>query len=534
MPARLQVVIVGHVDHGKSTLMGRLLADSGALPAGKLEQLQAYCQTHARQFEYAFLLDALKRERAQGITLDLARIFFKSAGREYLLLDAPGHSAFLKNMVTGASRADAALMVLDISEGLQESSFRHGHLLSLLGVQQIGVLVNKMDKVGWAEAPFRKLVAAYAVFLASLGLQAQAYVPVSGLAGANLLHLSEHTPWYQGPSLIELLAQFQAPEAAVDLPLRLPVQDVYKFTRDPQAPRLIVGQLESGKLAAGAEIIVYPSGQRSRVRHLQAFPGPAPAQFQAGEAASLSLEDALYIRRGDVLALAHEAPPQLAQRLLVRLIWLGTEPLQTHKSYDLRLGTQKIPVQLLQVQRRTQIENLQTHSVASAESITEVQTHEIADCLLQLARPLVCESKPEHASLNRFVLVDQHRIQGGGLILDLPETLHPSATEIGPKARQQRAGHPAALVHVSGTPQQARQLEADLFGAGYQVYLLDAEAEARLLALQAAVLLDAGFLVLSQTDLMLPETLTWQLDLSHHSSAAALAAMQAWLAETQT
>jgi bifunctional enzyme CysN/CysC len=195
MREQMNIVVVGHVDHGKSTVIGRLLADTGSLPQGKLAQVQEMCKRNARPFEYAFLLDALKDEQAQGITIDTARCFFKTEKRDYIILDAPGHIEFLKNMVTGAARAEAALLVIDAKEGVQENSRRHGYLLSMLGIRQIVVLVNKMDLVAFDLSVFDRICREYSRFLADLGLQALGFVPIAAREGVNLFHRAE---WYEG------------------------------------------------------------------------------------------------------------------------------------------------------------------------------------------------------------------------------------------------------------------------------------------------------------------------------------------------
>src|SRR6476659_456550 len=226
---RMNIVIVGHVDHGKSTVIGRLLADTHSLPEGKLDQIRAQCELNSKPFEYAFLLDALKDAQAQGITIDAARVFFNSSRRPYLILDAPGHIEFLKNMITGAARAEAALLVIDAAEGVQENSRRHGYMVSLLGIRQLAVLVNKMDLVGWDQAVFDRIRREYAGFLDQVGIQPSAFIPVSGRSGDNIADRSAHLGWYAGPTVLEALDQFHSEPAPVDRPFRMAVQDVYKF-----------------------------------------------------------------------------------------------------------------------------------------------------------------------------------------------------------------------------------------------------------------------------------------------------------------
>src|SRR5690349_10691298 len=255
---RMNIVIVGHVDHGKSTVIGRLLADTHSLPEGKLEQVRAQCELNSRPFEYAFLLDALKDEQAQGITIDAARVFFQTESRPYLILDAPGHIEFLKNMITGAARAEAALLVIDAAEGVQENSRRHGYMMSLLGIRQLAVLVNKMDLVDWDQAVFDRIVREYGAFLDQVGIRPAAFIPVSGRGGDNIADRSPHLSWYEGPTVLQALDAFQSEPAPVDQPFRMSVQDVYKFTKQGDDRRIVAGTIDSGSVKVGDPVIFYP------------------------------------------------------------------------------------------------------------------------------------------------------------------------------------------------------------------------------------------------------------------------------------
>jgi bifunctional enzyme CysN/CysC len=259
---RLDLVVVGHVDHGKSTVVGRLLADTGALPIGKLEEVKARCLASARPFEYAFLLDALKAEQAQGITIDAARCFFKTANRHVILNDAPGHIEFLKNMITGAARAQAALLVIDAKEGIRENSMRHGYLVSLLGIKQVCVLINKMDLVGFSEETYETLKKTYGAFLDRLGVHNVVFLPIAALIGANIAEKSKQMPWFSGPTVLEQIDRFSVEDDRSKRPLRLGVQDIYKFTADGDERRIIVGSIESGTLRAGDTVVFAPSGKR--------------------------------------------------------------------------------------------------------------------------------------------------------------------------------------------------------------------------------------------------------------------------------
>jgi len=280
----MNIVIVGHVDHGKSTVIGRLLADTHSLPEGKLEQVRAQCELNSKPFEYAFLLDALKDEQAQGITIDAARVFFKSRQREYLILDAPGHIEFLKNMITGAARAEAALLVIDAAEGVQENSRRHGYMMSLLGIRQLAVVVNKMDLVDWDRGVFQGIVKDYGAFLNQVGIEPACFIPVSARGGDNIAERSEHLPWHQGPTVLEALDAFRSAPAPVERAFRMPVQDVYKFTKQGDDRRIVAGTIDSGTLNVGDSVIFYPSGKKSRVKSIEAFNRPPQTQVSAGMA----------------------------------------------------------------------------------------------------------------------------------------------------------------------------------------------------------------------------------------------------------
>ncbi|MCR5262985.1 MAG: GTP-binding protein, partial [Clostridiales bacterium] len=238
----MNIVIVGHVDHGKSTVIGRLLADTDSLPQGKLEQIREMCRRNSKPFEYAFLLDALKDERSQGITIDAARCFFKTAKRDYLIIDAPGHIEFLKNMITGASRAEAALLVIDAHEGVRENSRRHGYMLKMLGIRQVAVLVNKMDLVGYSEKTFASIEEEYRRFLDEIEIRPSAFIPVSAMEGDNIASLSKNMPWYSGNTVLDELDAFEEREGEENsLPFRMPVQDVYKFTGSGDERRIVAG-----------------------------------------------------------------------------------------------------------------------------------------------------------------------------------------------------------------------------------------------------------------------------------------------------
>jgi bifunctional enzyme CysN/CysC len=292
-------LVVTATSTSKSTVVGRLLADTGSLPDGKLEAVRAHCARHAKPFEYAFLLDALQDERAQGITIDAARVFFRTSRRDYILIDAPGHAEFLRNMVTGAARAEAALLVIDAREGVQGNSRRHGYLLSMLGIRQIAVLVNKMDLVGWSRDVFDRVADEYRAFLAQLQVEPSSFLPVSGATGENIASRSQVLAWYRGPTVLEALDGFSSAPPPVDAPFRMPVQGVYKFTGNGDERRIVAGTIQTGRLRVGDDIVFIPSGKKSRVRTIEGFNRPTQTTAER-QATGVTLEDHIYVERGEM------------------------------------------------------------------------------------------------------------------------------------------------------------------------------------------------------------------------------------------
>ena len=429
--ARMGIVIVGHVDHGKSTIIGRLLADTGTLPEGKLEQIKDLCARTSKPFEYAFLLDALKDERAQGITIDAARVFFRTPKRRYLILDAPGHVEFLKNMVTGAARAEAALLVLDAGEGIQENTRRHAYLLSMLGVRQIAVVVNKMDLVGCRQDAFDAFARDLGAFLATIDMTPAAIIPVIGREGDNLATRSATMSWYTGPTVLEALDAFRSQGEAVNGPFRMPVQAVFKFTNDGDDRRIVAGTIDSGRVRVGDEVVFHPSGKRTRVKSLEAFNRVAPTVAGAGESTGFTLAQQIYVTRGELATLAHEPQPVTATRIRASIFWLGARALEVGRNYTLKLGTARVSVHLEHIERV-----LDASTLESVTDRTAVVRNEVADCVLKLRHPIAFDKASELAATSRFVLVDNYSISGGGVVR---EALRPE------EGRARRAGNDAAI-----------------------------------------------------------------------------------------
>jgi len=403
----MPIVIVGHVDHGKSTLVGRLFYDTGSLPEGKYEAVARVCEATGKPFEFAFLLDALEEERDQGVTIDTAQACFHTAARDYVLIDAPGHKEFLKNMVTGASSAEAALLLIDAAEGVQEQSRRHGYLLQLLGISQVTVVINKMDLAGYSQEVFVSIKEEYLVFLRELGVIPDSVIPVSAREGDNIAHRSEHMPWYDGPTIAEALDRFTVRPPKEHQPLRFPVQDVYKFDQR----RILAGRVESGTLAEGDEIVFTPSGRRGVVKTIERWHSLKTGPASAGESIGITLTEQLFIERGEVISHADQAP-SMGEQLLANIFWLGDRHLAAGRPCVLKLATAEIPVQIESI-----ISVIDTSTLSTADSRREVAKNEVATVILALKRPVAFDVFTEIVETGRFVLVDGFDVAGGGIIL---------------------------------------------------------------------------------------------------------------------
>ncbi|HPS02594.1 MAG TPA: GTP-binding protein [Candidatus Sumerlaeota bacterium] len=482
---QMSIVIAGHVDHGKSTVMGRLLADTGSLPMGKLDQVRALCERNSKPFEYAFLLDALKDEMSQGITIDAARVFFKTAQRDYLILDAPGHIEFLKNMITGASRAEAALLVIDAEEGVRENSRRHGYMLSLLGVRQLAVVVNKMDLVEYSESAFNAIAENYTAFLKEVGVEARFIIPASGRFGDNIAQPGGNMAWYTGPTVLEALDRFEKEPPALDQPLRLPVQDVYKFTKAGDKRRLVVGTVDSGIVEVGDELVFFPSGKRSRVASIEAFNRPSLTRAGAGEATALTLDEQIYVTRGELACRASEPAPKVATRVRASLFWMGREPLQVGREYLLKMGGARTPVWVEKILRVIDASDLSV----SQES-DRVERHAVAECILRTRRAVAFDPAEDNARTSRFVIVDQYEIRGGGILREALEDEYEAVrshvllrnmkwetSRISRERRAEKYNQRPTLILVTGERNTgkktfAKALESRLFEEGKVVYFL--------------------------------------------------------------
>ncbi|MCS6879072.1 MAG: adenylyl-sulfate kinase [Geminicoccaceae bacterium] len=478
----LPIVILGHVDHGKSTFVGRLLFETGSLPEGKLEAIRASSARRGMPFEWAFVLDAMQSERDQGVTIDTTQIRFRTALRPYVVIDAPGHKEFLKNMVTGAARAEAALLVVDAQEGVQEQSRRHGYLLHLLGIREIAVLVNKMDLVGYSAERFGAVAEDLRAYLADLGLEPRAIVPVSAREGDNLLRHSPRMPWYQGPPVVAVLDSFPYAALPVDRPLRMPVQDVYKFDQR----RIVAGRIESGRLRVGDLVLFSPSNKTARIKTIEAWHVPEPpSEAVAGQSIGVTLDQPIFVERGEIMSHEND-PPLLTNVFKARVFWLGERPLTIGSTYKLKLSTSEATVTVEAIEKAIDTAELKPLPPE------RIERNGAGEIVLRSKRLLALDEFRANPRTGRFVLVEDYVPVGGGIVSmegypDQRQLVTVRASNISAvghavsrAARAARNGHRGGVLWFTGLSGAGKStlalaLERELFAKGYQVYVLDGD-----------------------------------------------------------
>lgn len=482
---QMNIVVIGHVDHGKSTVIGRLLADTGSLPEGKLEAVKNQCAYNSKPFEYAFLLDALKDEQAQGITIDSARCFFKSAKREYIIIDAPGHIEFLKNMISGAARAEAALLVIDAKEGIRENSRRHGYLLSMLDIKHVAVCVNKMDLVDYSQSVFESIKDEYTDFLRQVGIKPMGFLPVSAREGDNIIANSDRMGWYTGHSVLGTIDSFKKEAARTDKPLRFPVQDIYKFTAEGDDRRIVAGRVETGTLEVGDEVIFLPSEKRTSIASIEGFNLPEQGRAEAGQSTGVTLTKQVYIKPGELMCKVFQRQAKVATRIKVNIFWMSRQPMIKNKRYKMKIAGRRVGIWLRDV-----ITVLDASELTTDSNRQQVERHDVAECVLETLKPIAFDISSEIAPTGRFVIIDNYEIAGGGVVLAKQESVSNRITErveqraknwdrsnITPEMRAERNNQRSTLVLISGPANMEKQdlakaLEEDLFNSGRSVYYL--------------------------------------------------------------
>ena len=487
----VKVVFAGHVDHGKSTLLGHLLADLGALPDGKMEMISETCKRRGVTFEWAFLLDALKAERDQGITIDSTQVQAATADRRFIFIDVPGHQEFIKNMVTGAAQADAAVLLIDAKEGIQDETRRHAFLLGILGIRDIIIAVTKMDLVDFDQARFDALAQDASVYLGSLGFDLENIqaIPIAARDGQNILGPGDAMPWYSGPSLINCLNRL-TPGAGTawnsDAPLRFIVQGVYKFDER----RILAGRVLSGQLRVGDELRFSPGNRLGLVESIETWPKPAapdqaPQRAVAGQSIGITLNQQSFIERGAVGSHSNDQP-NLVSAFRGRIVWFANAPLTPGKRYKMKVNAGEY------VCFAEEIEYVLDTGDLSKSAAGTVARNQIADVVFRTRGQLAVDDQAALRGTGRFALVDGHRIVGCGLIdlegfadesrKDTPKSANILQVEhrVASTERWHANGHASGILWFtglsgSGKSTLALALEEELFRRGIQAFVLDGD-----------------------------------------------------------
>ncbi len=472
----LRFITCGSVDDGKSTLIGRLLYESQMLFEDQVAALEADSKrvgTQGDELDFALLLDGLAAEREQGITIDVAYRFFSTDTRKYIVADTPGHEQYTRNMVTGASTADCAVILLDARKGVLTQTRRHSYLVWLLGLRHIAVAVNKMDFVDYSEERFHEIERQYGAFAERLGLEEFTLTPVSALRGENVLERSEAMPWYDGPTLMEYLETVEVDQERMqDAPFRLPVQWVNRPSSDFRG---YAGTVAGGQIAPGERVVVLPAGIESTVERVVTFDGDLELGV-AGQAVTLTLADEIDVSRGDVIAAA-DAPAPVSQQFEATVIWMAEEPLLRGRTYLMRVGTTMVPATVAPIRYKLDVDTLE--QIAA----TQLDLNEIGVVNVELGQPVAFDRYVDNRDTGGFILIDRitnHTVGAGLLIRALPRSENVRLQEL-VVDRDARAGlkaqHPF-VVWLTGRPGAgkssiANALEARLFAAGRHTVLLD-------------------------------------------------------------
>jgi bifunctional enzyme CysN/CysC len=472
-PGLLRVLTCGSVDDGKSTLLGRLLFDTGQIPSDHLAALEAGLAA-GQGIDLSLLFDGLEAEREQGITIDVTHRAFTSPRRAFRLLDAPGHEQYTRNMATAASGADLAILLVDVRKGLLAQTRRHASICRLFGVRHLVLAINKMDAVGYADAPFEALRTAFAGLGLDGAFETVAAIPMSALRGDNVVTRSSETPWYRGPALLEHLEGIDAVSSVVERPLRLPIQLV---SRDPQGERRYLGTVASGRLKVGDELVAMPSGRSLRIAALD---GPAGAMDEAGanEAVSVALADPVDLARGDILSAPRDLPVA-SSAFAAQVLWLGEDELIPGRSYLVRLGTTTIAVNVTGIRHKLDVETL---GPIVARTLAQ---NEIGLCHLALAAPVAFDPFVENPRTGAFILIDRadFRTVGAGIIehdLRRATNVRPQPLTIGRAERAAQKGQVPVVLWFTGLSGAGKStianlVEQKLHGLGCHTMLLDGD-----------------------------------------------------------
>jgi len=473
----LRFITCGSVDDGKSTLIGRLLWDSKLIFEDQLAALEADSRkigTQGDEIDYALLLDGLQAEREQGITIDVAYRFFSTDKRKFIVADTPGHEQYTRNMVTGASTASVAIILVDARKGVLTQTRRHSYIASLVGIRHVVLAVNKMDLVDYSEEQFRAIVDDYRQFAETLGFADITYIPIAALKGDNMIASSGNTPWYAGESLLSYLENVKVESEAIDAPFRLPVQWVNRPDLDFRG---FAGTIASGKVCPGDELVVPSSGKTSRVARIVTMDGDLD-EAVAGQSVTLTLEDEIDISRGDLLAEAQQRP-DYADQFEARVVWMHEEPLLPGRGYLLKSGALTVPVQITALKHKVDIN---THDLLPGKSL---ELNEVGVCNFSSSKPFAFDPYDVVKGTGNFILIDRYSnaTVGAGMIefaLRRAANIHWQHVDINKAARAEQKGQSPKVLWFTGLSGAGKStvanlVEKKLHTLGKHSYLLDGD-----------------------------------------------------------
>jgi bifunctional enzyme CysN/CysC/sulfate adenylyltransferase subunit 1 len=478
----LRLVVVGSVDDGKSTLIGRLLYECNGLFE---DQVAAVKRASAgEEIDFSLFTDGLRAEREQGITIDVAYRYFSTRRRKVIVADTPGHLQYTRNMATGASTADAAVILVDARLGILAQTRRHAYIASLLGIPYLAVAINKMDLMGFDPALFERLSTEFTAFVSTLGFEQVRFFPVSARAGDNITVPSARTPWHDGETLLGWLESLPHQRRLDGASLRFPVQYVLRPNLDYRG---FAGQLASGTVRVGDEVMVLPSKRRTHIAAIDTFDGSLP-EASAPSSVTLRLADEVDVSRGDLIAHV-EQPPMALQRLEAMLVWFGEQPLDVSRRYLVKHTSKYVPAHVEQIHWRKELEDL---SEVPAQTLS---LNEIGKIRLICKRPLLCDPYRDNRRTGAFIVVDPltNDTVAAGMILGPvgDEGTQETKSFISAEERRERLGQSGAVILLAGTPdveQGALRLERSLFDQGRHVALVRGDADAALALAEAGLL----------------------------------------------
>jgi bifunctional enzyme CysN/CysC len=473
----LRFITCGSVDDGKSTLIGRLLYESQMVFDDQLAQFAADSRklgTRGGELDFALLVDGLAAEREQGITIDVAYRFFATARRKFIVADTPGHEQYTRNMVTGASTADLAVILIDARKGVLTQTRRHSFLVQLLGITRVVLAVNKMDLVGYQRATFETIVADYRAFAARIGINDITAIPVVAVHGDNVTARGGNMPWYSGATLLEHLESVAVDAAVTARPFRMPVQWVNRPHGDFRG---FAGLIASGRIATGERVRVLPSGRESRVARILTADGDLDAAL-AGQSVTLTLAGEVDVSRGDVLAVADD-PPQVADQFEATIVWLHEEPMLQGRAYLMKTGSRTVSATIAPLKHRVNVNTLEH------EPAERLELNDIGVCELELDRAIAFEPYAANRTLGGFILIDRlsNNTVGAGLIsfaLRRSQNVHWQALDVGKPLRARLKGQRACVLWLTGLSGAGKStianiVEKQLAASGRHTYLLDGD-----------------------------------------------------------